>query len=310
MQVGAGLDGRLGLSFGELVEAAREARHLGFESVWTPAGGVPDAFHVCSAWAQATGLPTGTSVVPAARMWTVEALAAQAATVTQLGGTPFTLGIGTGGLGPGGWAAPEMPDRPVAAMRRYLEGLRSPAERASFGLGLAALGPQMLRLAGELADVVLPNWSTPASIAAARKEVAVGAAKAGRDPSLVRFAMYVRVCVDDDVASARRTLGTQVVTYALIPGYRAHFGRMGFEDMLVDLEARKAAGASTEQLVDAAPDELLRSVGYFGSAAGAADAYRALSVGLDETVVRVLTARPSLDAVVATLAALTPEAVR
>jgi 5,10-methylenetetrahydromethanopterin reductase len=207
MQVGAGLDARLGLSFGELVEAAREAKRLGFESVWTPAGGAPDAFHVCSAWAQATALPTGTSVVPAARMWTTEALAMQATTVAQLGGSTFTLGIGTGGLGADGWAAPEMPERPVAAMRRYLVGLRRPADRAGFQLGLAALGPQMLRLAGELADVVLPNWSTPAAIADARVELAAGAARAQRDPSAVRVAMYVRVCVDDDVALARRTLG-------------------------------------------------------------------------------------------------------
>jgi hypothetical protein len=25
------------------------ARRLGFESLWTPAGGVPDSFHVCAA---------------------------------------------------------------------------------------------------------------------------------------------------------------------------------------------------------------------------------------------------------------------
>lgn len=310
MRVGVGLDARLGLTFDQLVEAAEEAERLGFESVWTPAGGVPDAFHVCSAWGRATGLATGTSVVPAARMWTPESLAAQAATVTQVTGTPFVLGIGTGGLGPGRWAATEMPDRPVAAMRRYLTSLRPNAERSGFELGLAALGPQMLRLCGELADVALPNWSTPASIAEARALLDEGSARAGRPAGSVRIAMYIRVCVDDDVDLARRTLGSQVVTYAMIPGYRAHFARMGFDEVLTELEARKVAGEPLESLVEAAPDELLLAVGWYGPAAGAAEAYRARSAGLDETIVRVLTARPSFDAVVATMAALTPGAIR
>src|SRR5271168_3226346 len=70
MRFGVGLDGRLGLSFDELRHAGREAARLGFESLWTPAGGVPDAFHVCAAWTHDTSLRTGISVVPAARMWT------------------------------------------------------------------------------------------------------------------------------------------------------------------------------------------------------------------------------------------------
>jgi alkanesulfonate monooxygenase SsuD/methylene tetrahydromethanopterin reductase-like flavin-dependent oxidoreductase (luciferase family) len=46
MIIGAGLDARLGLPLGQLRDAAREAERLGFESLWTPAGGVPDSFHV------------------------------------------------------------------------------------------------------------------------------------------------------------------------------------------------------------------------------------------------------------------------
>ncbi len=109
MRIGAGLDARLGLTFDELREAGQEAARAGFESLWTPAGGVPDAFHVCSAWALSTPLRTGISVVPAARMWSPLALAAQAATVGQLSEGRFTLGIGTGGTGPAFWASVGMP---------------------------------------------------------------------------------------------------------------------------------------------------------------------------------------------------------
>ena len=339
MRIGAGLDGRLGLSFDELREAGREAARLGFESLWTPAGGIPDAFHVCTAWALDTPLRTGISVVPAARMWSPLALAAQAATVGQLSDGRFILGIGTGGYGPGFWASVGLPDRPVAVMRDYLTVVRAllagetvtyegPALRlrdASLALGdlprvpifLGALGAQMLRLAGELADGALLNWATIERIAASRRLLHDGAARAGRDPAEVPLTMYIRVCVDDDVDAARTALAKQVLNYALATpgasltsGYRGLFGEMGFGEVLTELEERKNSGEPFAALVSAIPDEFLNSVGYFGSAAGAAEAFARLSQGLDEAIVRIVTARSGLEPVFATLEALAPARIR
>ena len=124
MKIGIGLDARLGLPFDQLRAAAMEAARLGFESVWTPAGGVPDSFHVCAAWSHDTSLRTGISVVPAARMWTPLALAAQAATLAQLSAGRFVLGLGAGGYGPGFWASVGLPDRPIAVMREYVTEVR------------------------------------------------------------------------------------------------------------------------------------------------------------------------------------------
>src|SRR5260370_40266649 len=117
MVIGGGLDAGLGLPLAQLRAAARGAGQVGFESLWPPAGGVPDSFHVCSAWSQDTSLRTGISVVPAARMWTAPGLAAQAATLAQLSGGRVGLGLGTGGDGPGVWAAGGLPHRPVAVSR-------------------------------------------------------------------------------------------------------------------------------------------------------------------------------------------------
>jgi hypothetical protein len=64
------------------------------------------------------------------------------------------------------------------------------------------------------------------------------------------------------------------------------------------------------ELIDAAPDELLAAVGYYGPADGAAAAFARLSAGLDETVVRIITARPGPEPVAAAMAALTPAAIR
>ena len=356
MMIGVGLDARLGLPLDQLRAAAREAAELGFESVWTPAGGVPDSFHVCSAWTQDTGLRTGISVVPAARMWTPLGLAAQAATLAQLSAGQFVLGIGTGGYGPGFWASVGLPNRPIAVMREYVTQIQAllagqkvtagqavtgppgsspgpdspagaPGWPATAALGvtglppapvyLAALGPQMLRLAGEVADGVLLNWASPERIALSRARVDEGAARAGRAPGAVPMTMYIRVCIDDDVAAARQALGAQVLGYAMgrpgIPqtaGYRGLFGQMGFDAELTELEGRRDQGTPLAELVAAVPDELLQAVGYFGPAAGAPAAFARLSAGLDETVVRVVTARPGLEAVSVAMAALTPALIR
>ena len=348
MLIGVGLDARLGLPFDQLRAAAREAGQLGFESLWTPAGGVPDSFHVCAAWSQDTSLRTGIAVVPAARMWTPLGLAAQAATLAQLSSGRFVLGLGAGGYGPGFWASVGLPNRPIAVMREYVTQVRAllagdtvtvgdtvtgaagggtPGWPWSAALGvadlppapvyLAALGPQMLRLAGEAADGALLNWATPEHIAVSRARIDEGAARAGRDRGAVPVTMYIRVCVDDDVAAARRALGQQVLGYALgqpgIPqdaGYRGLFGQMGFEEVLRDLEARRDQGATVSQLVDAVPEQMLQAVGYYGPAAAAPAAFARLSAGLDEAIVRVITARPGLEPVIQAMAALTPPLIR
>ena len=182
---------------------------------------------------------------------------------------------------------------------------------------LAALGPQMLRLAGEAADGALLNWATPEHIAVSRARIDEGAARAGRDRGAVPVTMYIRVCVDDDVAAARRALGQQVLGYALgqpgIPqdvGYRGLFGQMGFEEVLRDLEARRDQGATVSQLVNAVPEQMLQAVGYYGPAAAAPAAFARLSAGLDEAIVRVITARPGLEPVIQAMAALTPPLIR
>ncbi|HEY7145093.1 MAG TPA: LLM class flavin-dependent oxidoreductase [Streptosporangiaceae bacterium] len=339
MIIGVGLDARLGLEFGQLREVALEARRLGFESLWTPAGGVPDSFHVCAAWSLDTGLRTGISVVPAARMWTPLALAAQAATLAQLSSGRFVLGLGTGGYGPGFWASAGMPDRPVAVMRDYATTVRAllagetvssdgpaigirPVSLGVTGLPpapvyLAALGPQMLRLAGEVADGALLNWATPDRIAQSRALIDAGAARSGRAVGSVPAMMYVRVCVDDDVAAARRALGAQVLGYSMgrpgtpdTAGYRGMFAQMGFGEVLAELEARRDRGAKMPELADAAPDELLSAVGYYGPAAAAPAAMARLSAGLDETVVRIVTARPGPGPVIEAMTALTPAVIR
>ncbi len=338
MEIGAGLDPTLRLTWDEQRAISREALRLGYASAWTPSGATSrDAFHVCAQWAAATDgrLGAGISVVPVTH-WTPPQLAATAGTVGELGGGKFALGIGTGSAYVEGAqrAYGQRAFPPIAlmrdwtvAVRRLLAGERLDHEGPTVTLKdvqlgfrpprvpvyLGALGPQMLRLAGEVADGACLNWCNPRQIAWSRRRIAEGAKRAGRDPSQVTVHEYIRVCVDEDVAAARRAYARATLGYAMArpgaskdQGYRAHFTRMGFDAALSDLEARRERGASDDEIADVCPDELLLAVGYFGTAAGAGAAFRRLAEGLDVAVVRVVPARPGVDAVLATLRACAP----
>jgi alkanesulfonate monooxygenase SsuD/methylene tetrahydromethanopterin reductase-like flavin-dependent oxidoreductase (luciferase family) len=185
---------------------------------------------------------------------------------------------------------------------------------------LGALGPRMLEMSGELADGASLNWCTPEQIAWSREHIAEGAAKAGRDPSEINVAEYIRICVDDDVDAARIALAKATMGYALgatVPtdrerqlGYRAHFERMGFTDELAALDDMRRNGASRDEVAEAFPVEILNAVGYFGKADGAAAAFKRLAEGLDTAIVRVVAARRGVDSTLAVMRACAPDAVR
>ena len=97
--------------------------------------------------------------------------------------------------------------------------------------------------------------------AASRSPRARGAPGATRAD--VKMIEYIRICVDDDEDAARRAFVRALMGYAMARpgvskalGYRGHFGRMGFDEALNELEERRDRGASDDELVDAFPLEL------------------------------------------------------
>jgi alkanesulfonate monooxygenase SsuD/methylene tetrahydromethanopterin reductase-like flavin-dependent oxidoreductase (luciferase family) len=289
VEVGLGLDSRLGLSPAQLRDLAPEASALGYQSLWTNAGVDYDPIAMCVAWHERSGLATGVSVVPIARN-PAPVLGLAARTAHDLTGGRFVLGIGSGSVS----------DRPIAAVRSYIDELRKTTNDVPIYVG--ALGPQMLTLAGHHAEGAALNWSTPAQIAWSRERVGPRA----------RVIQYIRMCVDDDVAAARLALAKQILAYALMVrpsgarGYRAHFERMGFGPQLDELDRQKAAGASEDDLARAVPDGMRSALGYAGPASGAAAAFKELSQGLDVAIVRVLVARQGdVEGVRATMRAIT-----
>ncbi|MEK7861682.1 MAG: LLM class flavin-dependent oxidoreductase, partial [Chloroflexota bacterium] len=133
--LGLGLDSRLGLPVARLGDLGVEAASQGYTSLWTNAGTDYDPLALCLAWAMRTDARTGVSVVPIVRN-PPAVLALAARSVHELSGGRFTLGIGSGSL----------TERPVAAVREYVELVRKSAPDVPLAIG--ALGPRMLGLAG------------------------------------------------------------------------------------------------------------------------------------------------------------------
>ena len=199
-----------------------------------------------------------------------------------------------------------------------LRGLRLgiiPAPKTPIYLG--ALGPKMLQLAGELADGVALNWCSPDQIEWSKKQIKNGATLSDRDTQDINVTEYIRVCIDEDEETARIALAKATMTYALgtsVPtdrdrrfGYRAHFERMGFSDELKELDNMRLLGATNNQIAEAFPENILRSVAYFGKPAGAAAEVARLSRGLDRAIVRVVSPRPgSLESILGAMEACRP----
>ncbi len=283
MNIGLGIDDRLVLSAAEQADVASEAAALGYTSLWTPAG--DDPFGLCARWHVASGLETGISVLPI-QSWSAERLIAETRPTFARTGGRFILGVGAGNVR----------DRPIAALRELSGTLRAALPGAPLYLG--ALGPQMLRLAGERYDGAALNWCSTGQTIWSRKQVTSGALAARRDPRSIKIHQYVRVCVDPDVAAARAALAKMVLSYAMgrpgadpTKGYRGHFTRMGFDAVLTQLESERDRGADEAELAAGLPDALLAQVGYWGPPEDAAAGFRALAAGLDTAVVRVVAAK-------------------
>jgi 5,10-methylenetetrahydromethanopterin reductase len=346
MEIGVGLDARLGLSFEEQRALSREAAELGYGSIWTPDGAGNDGFQLCalrweaSAEVVAGGLGTGISVSPVAFRSPVS-FASSAGTLSLLTGGKFKLGIGTGGI-----YQPSTrrnlgfrTQSALAVMRDYaittrallagervdyegeaitLRGMQLPALRNApkTPLLLGALGPKMLQLAGELSDGAAMNWCNTERVQWSREQVNAGAASAGRDPSELELTEYIRVCVDEDLAVARRELAQATMGYALratIPtererqfAYRGHFERMGFTNELLALDEMRKKDATQDELIEAFPNALLDAVGVYATPDTAKAKFDALAAGLDVAIVRVVNARPGIDSTRAVMQACAP----
>ena len=227
----------------KLLKAAAD----GFASAWMANIFGFDALTALAAAGQGIdGLEVGTSVVPTYPRHPA-ALAQQALTAALALDGRLTLGIGLSHKivieDMYGYSF----DAPARHMREYLSILLPLLEgehaaftgetmRAAIGLStprvgrvpvlLAALGPQMLKLAGSSTDGTV-LWMTGPSTVRDYIAPTINAAAADAGRPAPRIVCPLPICVTDDVDGARARAASALEIYGLLPSYRAMLDREG-----------------------------------------------------------------------------------
>jgi len=287
------------------------AEETGFEAVFLPEIAGRDALAALAALAGHTSsirLGTGVVALPSRRL---PLLAMAAATVQERSGGRLILGVGSGPPGPG--SLRRVRDA-VSFLREAFAGKTAadPETGEPFQPALvpdqpppiwvAALGDRMVSVAGDVADGVLLNWTTPERVRRAAALVAESASRAGRDPGDVTVATYVRACLGAEKAVALDALRAVTAQYAAMPHYRRQMESAGLADL-----AAAAATAATAGRPGDVPEELVRELCLVedpASASSRLEEYREAGAALP-----VVYPVPALDppsSIMATMLALAP----
>jgi 5,10-methylenetetrahydromethanopterin reductase len=232
----------------ELAARAREYEALGYTDVWVPDERLLRNVYVSLATiaSATTRIGLGPAVTNPYTRHPAHTAAA-IATIDELSGGRATLAFGAGG---GLDAYGIKRANPVQTLREAVQisQLLTRGETASyrgevFSLGatqldftpvrpvpvyLAARGPKILQLAGEVADgAILGGFAQPDGLRYAMDMVDRGIERAGRDPGDVDVMSWLYVSVDDDPAAAR-TAVSKMVLASLITS-RPILDRIGIE---------------------------------------------------------------------------------
>lgn len=119
---------------------------------------------------------------------------------------------------------------------------------------MAALGPQMLRLAGEVADGVLLNY-----IPVARVSPSIEQVRAGGDATIFAYVHAAVRELERSAGSARRDL----FNYAMADGYANMFRSAGFGLEVDELRARQA-DRDREGALAVNSDNMIQAINYIG----------------------------------------------
>jgi 5,10-methylenetetrahydromethanopterin reductase len=224
------------LTLPEYIALAQAAEAAGFDQFW-----VSNDLFLRSAPIILAAIGGGTSTIEIGSCilnpYTINPaeLAMLAATMDELTGNRFNLGLASGASDFLGWVGLEH-GKPLAAMRESVAAIRAllAGERANLDstflhwqddaylrfeaprvtpIYLGALGPHMLRLAGEIADGVLPLLFPPEHYFEVRSYLQEGQSHRSSELGELDFAACIWVSLAADAAAARRVLAEKVAYY-------------------------------------------------------------------------------------------------
>ncbi len=296
MAIGAFIS--VGRSLDSALERVKRADELGFEAAYVTHIAGRDSLSVLAAYASVTErIKLGTGVVPIFSRAPVT-MAQAAATIDEFSGGRMVLGLGVSHkVTVENWYDAEI-SKPVSQMREYVSVVRAilageaPPEgeffntrfqfmgyqaRADLPIKIAALSPNMLRLAGEIGDGVMlwlcnPDYVRDVVIPHVRE----GRERAGKDLKGFDIVAAVPVGLTDDPKAARERMRDQLVTYASLPFYRAMLEGSGFGDDLKAFDEGMQAG-DVERAKAGLSDAMIESLAGIGGpdeVRGAVERYR------------------------------------
>lgn len=290
MRYGMAVGGPL-QAIGPLAQAIEER---GFDSVWATETSSSAFLQAALASQATTRVRVGTAIALAfPRSPGIAAMTA--ADLDELSGGRFALGLGTQVRRVNEQRFSTPFEHPAARMKEYALAVRAfyggyfgeephlqgrfytvtmapwprviPPVRRSVPILFAAVGPGMLRAAGEVADGVLGHpLTSPRYIEeVVAPAIARGAAKAGRPPGAVELVQNVMVAISDDRQQARREVSRQIGFYATTPAYEPVLALHGFEGLQRDLR-RAYADRDMDRLESLVPGEMADTYALWGTA--------------------------------------------
>lgn len=253
------------LGLDDYVALARESEARGYDTIWTGESAGADAITAMTILATHTRRVSVASGVIPVQIRTPQTLGMTATTLGHVAPGRICLGLGVSSrIIVGQWHGLPF-ERPLEQLREAVTLIRLvlSGERVNFEgrhyrarnfrltmppppqpvrIYLAALGPRMLELAGEVADGALLNWLPPEAVPASIRRIEAGARRAGRSLADFDVAALIRTCVTDEAEPVRQALARDITSYAIVDSYARFFGDCGYGAEVDKVNAAWSAG--------------------------------------------------------------------
>ncbi len=276
-------------SIDDVVSLARLAEETGYRRAWLPETWGRDAATVLATVAERTDdIGIGPSILNVYSR--SPALVGQtAATLQELSGGRFRLGLGPSGPAViEGWHGQSF-DEPLRRTREYIEivrqvlsgetvnyagdvftlggfRLRCDPPETPVAVDAAGMGPKSVELAGRFADGWHALMLTPDGVRDRMEDLRRGADLGDRDPDDVRVTLSITCAVSEDGERARTLARQHLAFYVGAMGtfYRNALARQGYEET-AETVASAWGNGDRQAALDAIGDDLLDDLGAVGT---------------------------------------------
>ncbi len=284
----AASDPPLGVAFSggptasDIVDCVSLAESLGYQSAWVAEGHGGDQFAVLAGCAVTTATISLGTAISSVFVRSAPTIAMAAATVDDLSGGRFILGLGSSHkiqVEPEHGVEFSRPIERVQDTVNIVRQLLSEGKASYTGetvsikkfdlwfkphrpvlpIYVASLFPKMVRVCGELADGIILTRSTLVTAAEIRKTLAEGARIAGRDPASIVVTSLLPTAVAETRDEAMAMMRPSLALYAgFFPRYNKLIASYGFVEEAGAIAAafkrgdmNAASAAVTDAMIDA-----------------------------------------------------------